>query len=61
MAEANRRKIMLPQTATVHEFFKLSRTLGFGHLWSGEMWAVWEKLLDIDYTATIGPVPPTSS
>lgn len=53
MSEANRRRIPLPITSSVHDFYKLARTLGFGEIWSGEMWAVWEKLLGIDHTATI--------
>ena len=51
--EANRRNIFLPITSAVHEFYQLSRTLGFGGNSSHDMWAVWEKLLAIDYTKTI--------
>ncbi len=53
MDEANRRALYLPITSAVHGFYNLARSLGFGEIWSGEMWAVWEKLLNIDLTATI--------
>jgi len=46
----------------VHEFYNLSRTLGFGQNSSHDMWAVWEKLLGIDFKATIRSEPkPTTS
>jgi 3-hydroxyisobutyrate dehydrogenase-like beta-hydroxyacid dehydrogenase len=51
--EANRRKLFLPITSAVHEFYHLSRSLGFGPNSSHDMWAVWEKLLGVDLTATI--------
>jgi len=57
MDEATRRKLALPLTAQVHAFYNLSRTLGFGEIWSGEMWAVWEKMLGIDLTAPIRGEP----
>jgi len=57
MAEANRRHLTLPLTSQVHEFYNLSRTLGYGRVWSGDMWAVWEKILGIKFTNTITSVP----
>ena len=53
MQQANAQKIFLPIASAVHEFYNLSRTLGFGQNSSHDMWAVWEKLLGIDFTATI--------
>jgi 3-hydroxyisobutyrate dehydrogenase-like beta-hydroxyacid dehydrogenase len=53
MLEANQRKLFLPITAAVHEFYQLSRTLGFGVKSSHDMWTVWEKVLGIDLTETI--------
>lgn len=53
IAEANHRKFFLPITSAVHEFYQLSRTLGFGRNSSHDMWAVWEKLLGIDLRATM--------
>ncbi|HSV72451.1 MAG TPA: NAD(P)-dependent oxidoreductase [Chthonomonadales bacterium] len=58
MAEVTRRKLHMPLIAEVHAFYSLARSLGFGDVWSGEMWAVWERLLGIDLTATIRPDPP---
>jgi 2-hydroxy-3-oxopropionate reductase len=54
MEEACRRRIPLPLTAAVHQFYQLSRALGFAGVASGDMWAVWERVLGVDLSATTG-------
>ncbi len=54
MNEANLRHLHLPLTSAVHEFYNLSRSLGFGAKASGDMWAVWEKMLGVAFTSSAG-------
>lgn len=58
MAEAIRRQLYLPVAGAVHAFFQMSRSLGFGQVRCHEMWAVWEKLLDIRIKDTVNPDEP---
>lgn len=51
--EAACRGISLPVTSSVHEFFNIARSMGFGGIGPGEMWAVWEKILGLKFTRTI--------
>jgi 3-hydroxyisobutyrate dehydrogenase-like beta-hydroxyacid dehydrogenase len=53
MREAIQRQMYLPLLGSVHGFFQLSRSLGFGEVRCHEMWAVWGRLLGLKITDTI--------
>jgi 3-hydroxyisobutyrate dehydrogenase-like beta-hydroxyacid dehydrogenase len=57
MEEACGRRIPLPVTSAVHQFYQTARALGFAGAASGDMWAVWERILGIDLSATVQAKP----